>query len=201
KQRSEACGAKHATAGHRRTHDPRALEDAENDSRDPGNGSVFGQCCARSLEEMTVGNTRRAHGLAGAATEATSDVRLHAGIARLERPLEHRPHEQDAPARAVVLVLERQIRRTGRQTEAAVHAGIDAAALFGKWTVRQRAGWCGMRCAHAGAPSTPGFRMAWGSKLDRIRAESVSPGEAIESTGHSSRPKRSPIRVVAVGAA
>ena len=47
-----------------------------------------------------------------------------------ERALDERAHQHDAAARAVVLVLEREIRRARLEAEAAVHARIDAALIL-----------------------------------------------------------------------
>ena len=88
------------------------------------------------------------------------------GVARRQRALEQRSHEHDAPARTVVLVLEREIRRAGLQTEAAVDAGVDARRFAGERTARQRAlGRDDGRSAHAEPPKIPGFSTPPGSNV------------------------------------
>src|SRR5207245_1149643 len=75
---------------------------------------------ADSVEQAPVLHARRAGRLAGAAGETA--VEVQASLVGDLLPLEHLLHEVDATARAIVLVAEEQIGRTGRGAETAVHA-------------------------------------------------------------------------------
>src|SRR5690349_6053351 len=77
---------------------------------------------------MAVWNARRTHRLARATTEAAVDVDLQRWIIECEPAFERQAHQQNAPTRAIVLVLERQIGGAALQAEPAVHARVDAAA-------------------------------------------------------------------------
>src|SRR5207247_829526 len=84
----------------------------------PASASIFRAC--RGAGQAPVLNSRRAGRLASAAGEAAVEVQPRPVGDLL--PLEHLLHEIDAASRAVVLVAEEQIGRTGRGAEAAVHA-------------------------------------------------------------------------------
>ena len=72
----------------------------------------------------------------------------------------------DPAARAVVLILEAQIRRTGLQAEAAVHARIDARARVGERRAGDRAErGASSRRRHAAGPRMPGFNTRSGSNV------------------------------------
>src|SRR5437763_8004659 len=107
---------------------------------------------------MPIGNAGRTSRLTCAAAEALRNMRLDCLAGRLERAFEECPHQHDAPAGTVVLVLERKVGRAALETEPAVHTGVDARALVG-----ERTGWKGtlrrhdVRRAHAGSPRIPAF--------------------------------------------
>ena len=82
------------------------------------------------LEQPAVGHAARAGGLAAATPETPIEMLPYDRIVRRDRPIEERPHQQQAPARGVVLVVEREISRTGGETEAAVDAGVEARTLL-----------------------------------------------------------------------
>ena len=100
---------------------------------------------------------------------------------RRERALEQRTHQHDASARAVVLVLEREVRRARLQAEAAVHARVDARDLVRERTAGNRASASARRVGALtrAAPRIPGFSTPSGSnvRLD-TRGESRSPRAA-----------------------
>ena len=89
---------------------------------------------------MTVWDTGWASRFAGTTAEAAIDVRLERRIVERERAFQRGLHEQYAAARAVVLVLEGEIRRTALETEAAMHAGVDTTAHRGERRAGKRAG-------------------------------------------------------------
>src|SRR5690242_20653692 len=113
---------------------------------------------------------------AGEAGEAAVDVLDHLG-GRLLVLLQHLLDQVDAPARAVELVTEQHIGRTGRRAKAAMDAG--AQDLVGFLDVG--IGELGERefGLHVRVPRTilPRLRMFLGSKLCRTRSPSAaSPG-------------------------
>ena len=89
---------------------------------------------------MTVRHAGRTCRLACPAAEATINVRLEGGVVEREGALERRSHKQHAAARTVILVLEREIRRTALEAEPAVYAGVDAGSHLGERGSWQRAG-------------------------------------------------------------
>src|SRR5262245_23294767 len=103
-------------AQHRPLEEPRA-ERAE---------VVRAQTGARLLEMLSVRNTRRALGLAGAAPEAQIEVARDRRGSRARRggalPFFERAHEVEPPARVVHLGPERVVGRTDRKAEAAMDA-------------------------------------------------------------------------------
>ena len=80
------------------------------------------------LDQLVVLHAGRARGHAGHAAEAAVEVGDHLGRDRLAL-LVADPHQQDAPARRVHLVLEDRVARARRQAEAAVHAVADQVQL------------------------------------------------------------------------
>ena len=110
---------------------------------------------ARSVSRVAssrcaVRHAGRARGLARAAAEAAVEVRLQRFVSSASVPSTTRAHQHDAAARAVVLVLEREVRRAGLQAEAAVHAGVEAGALAGE----RRAGMAQAAAPIAGCVTT-----------------------------------------------
>ena len=81
------------------------------------------------IDQVHVVHARRAGGHAGEAGQAAVDVGDHA---RGRRPgvLQHVLDQVDAAARAVELVPQQHVRRTGRGAEAAVHAGAQDLLRF-----------------------------------------------------------------------
>jgi fructose-specific phosphotransferase system component IIB len=74
-------------------------------------------------------------------------VAAHVGVVGAEGAVDEAVHEDEAPARAVVLVLEVDVRGARRQAEAAVHAqieaglrGIERRAREGRTPARARVG-------------------------------------------------------------
>ena len=105
---------------------------------------------APDVEQAPVLHARRAGRLAGAAGETAVEVqpRLVGDLLPFERLL----HEVNAAARAVVLVAEEQIGRTGRGAEAAVHAlAQDGVGLASFRRVADEIGQSGL---HQGIPVT-----------------------------------------------
>src|SRR5258708_25641323 len=115
-----------------------------------------------ACQQLPVWHTRRTCGLARAAAKTPVDVRAHVRVGWWQRPLDERAHEHDAASRAVVLVLEREIRRARLETEAAMHACVDARTHSGERRARQRASGSGAS-GSAPLPSTPQFPMCAGS--------------------------------------
>src|SRR3954471_2048607 len=78
----------------------------------------------RALDQLVVLHAGRTGGHAGHAAQAAVEVRDHLGRDLLAL-LVADPHQQDAPARRVHLVLEDGVARARGQAEAAVHAVAD----------------------------------------------------------------------------
>src|ERR1051325_7599669 len=139
---------------------------------------------ARRLEQMPVRNARRTYGFAPSAAEASIEMPARILIARIQCAIDERAHEQQASARSVVLVLQREIGRTCLQTEAAMHARIETLARVREWRVRKSA--MIRRCewrdigtgGHVAAPRIPGLRMPAGSNRARIAADNGSAATA-----------------------
>src|SRR6516225_2193507 len=73
------------------------------------------------FDQPAVLHARRAGRFATATIEAQVEMFLDART-ELEPAVDHRAHEVNPPARAVVLVARFQIRRTGRRAQTAMHA-------------------------------------------------------------------------------
>ena len=138
--------------------------------RDEGHRLVLAQRRPRRLEKLAVRNSARADGLARSASETLIDVLLHARIIGLDRALEQRPHEKNASARTVVLVLEIQVRRARLEAESAVHARIDSRQRVGERRAGKRAARHRIvrkrvsgEARSRQSPSMPGLRMLCGS--------------------------------------
>ena len=125
-QRRNARCPQHSGCEHGDTECANVGEDGEHDAPDERRRPHLAKSRARGLEQLTVRYTRWTCGLTGAASETAIDVRVHARIVGAQLAFHERPHEDDAPARAVVLVLEVHVRWTGLQAEAAVDARLDA---------------------------------------------------------------------------
>ena len=103
-------------------------------------------------------------------------VRTSASSTR-QAAVHQRAHEHDAAARAVVLVLEREIGRARLEAEAAVHARVDARARVGRAACREWRRYRGMGDGdrlHASSPRMPGLRMRSGSKALRTPTDRES---------------------------
>src|ERR671911_59766 len=81
---------------------------------------------SRGLQTQAVTDSRRTDGFAAAAAEAAVQVLEQCRVVSADlSPLE-RSHEDNAAARAVPLVSGSEIGWASRQTEAAVHTGIES---------------------------------------------------------------------------
>ena len=129
---------------------------------------------ARRLEQRAVRHARRTRSLARAAAEAAIDVRVHRWVVERELAFHQRAHEVDASTRRVVLVSERDVRRTRLEAEAAVHARIDPCARSCERSAGNRARGRVRPRAHATSPRMPRLRMRCGSKASRTARESGS---------------------------
>ena len=148
---------------------------------------------------MSIGNPRRTRRFACATSQALRDVCLDAFVLRRERSLEQRAHQHDSAARTVVLVLEREIRRTALESESAMDASVDAGFFARQRTIRQRTlGRHNDGCAHAGSPRIPIFNKCFGSNVRLIPADSRSAVGDGAHAAHSSAGSRSPIRLTSV---
>ncbi len=78
---------------------------------------------ASRFQNAAIRDCRRAGRLAGAAAQAQVQMPRHVSIRGRQRSFVHFPHQHDPPARAVRLAPRFQIRRAGREAEAAVNAG------------------------------------------------------------------------------
>jgi hypothetical protein len=78
---------------------------------------------AEAGEQVAVLDAGRARGHARLAAEAVVDRVEH--LLERERALEDLLHQEDPPARGVLLAAERDVGRARRQAEAAVHAAAD----------------------------------------------------------------------------
>src|SRR5207237_247586 len=89
--------------------------------------TLFGER-APDVQQPSVLHARRTGALAGAAGQTAVQMQLGARADR--RPLEQLLHQVDAAARAVELIAEQLVGRTGRETETAVHAGAQNRLRF-----------------------------------------------------------------------
>ena len=131
-QPSDSRGSQDASSEHREAEQPRTLERRQNDARDARKRPMLGDRFTRCFEQESVRDAGRARGLARTTAETTVDVRPHAVARRVERSVVHRSHQHDSAARAVVLVLERHVRRACLEAESAVHACVESGALAGE---------------------------------------------------------------------
>ena len=90
-----------------------------------GTASLFLRERTEGREQIAVGDTARARGFAGEATEAAVHMRQRVG--ERERAFEHLLHEHDAAARRVHLLAEFAVRRARGEAESAMHARLDGA--------------------------------------------------------------------------
>src|SRR6185312_12498510 len=103
--------------------------------------------------------------------ETSIDVLPQIGIARRQLPVKQRTHQDDPAARRVVLVLQREIRRTRLQTEPAVHTRVESRLFLRE---RRVSAWRPGRLRHDLGSMIPGFRTWCGSKRCMSAAESRS---------------------------
>src|SRR6185436_18653797 len=96
-----------------RTHEP---------TRSPRGRDQF----AGRLQTMTVSNSGRTDGLAGAATETAPEMQIQDAVIGREIAALERAHQLDTAARAVGLVAGGEVRGARLQAEAAVHARLQS---------------------------------------------------------------------------
>ena len=126
----------------------------------------------RLVDQMHVVHARRTGGHAGEAGEAAVDMLDHR-LGRLLVLLQHLLDQVDAAARAIELVAEQHIGRTGGGAEAAMHAGAQDLVGFLDVGVGE------LREAEFGLHAAPRLirprlRICFGSKLCRTRSPSAA---------------------------
>ena len=115
-----------------------ACEDAQDQPRDERCAAVPLRSVARvASSRWPYGTPTGARGLAARGSRGSDRCACcTSGSSSGSVALEQRAHQHDASARAVVLVLEREVGGAGLQAEAAVHAGIDARQLRPRAVIR-----------------------------------------------------------------
>jgi hypothetical protein len=78
---------------------------------------------AKWADQIAIGDSARAGGLAGQTAETAIDMRL--GIFPGQSAFEHLFHQDDATSRSIHFLAELGIGRAGRETKSAVDAGLD----------------------------------------------------------------------------
>src|SRR5688500_424970 len=200
-QRRYARGPQRSGHEHGDTERANTREDGEYDTPDERRWPDLAERRACRLEQLPVRYARWASGLAGAASETSIDVRVHARIVGAQLTFDERAHEDDTTARAVVLVLEVHVRWTRLQAEAAVDARLDSREGRGERRIGDRAGEGSApgerrRRGHStGSPRMPGLRSRCGSKADRTPRDNRSETAFGAMPGHSLGESRSKIRV------
>lgn len=177
-------------------------EDEEYEPRDEWQPPRFSQRRPRRLQELTIRNSGRTGGLARSASQAPVNMRVNGRVVRRNCPLEQRSHEENTAPRALVLVLEREIRRTRLQAEATVNARVDPRKRGRKRRVRERARGYRVRgsriffsdgqgAAQCTGPMMPGLRILCGSNDLLIPCDRRSAITLGESVGHMCDGRRS----------
>src|SRR4051812_19614250 len=150
----------------------------------PRPGVAALQMRARALDQLVVLDPARARGHARHAAEAAVEVLDHL-LGDRRALLVADPHQHDAPARRVGLVLEHRVARARRQAEAAVDAVLDQVQL--RW-MRGVPG-----VAHIPPTKLPGRKSRAGSKRAFSRSITTC---APPASGHCSPTRSAPSRTV-----
>src|SRR2546423_3626581 len=103
---------------------PHVAQDKAQDAIDPSLLTlILCNLGTRSLEQMSVLNSRRTCRFTGATTETAIDVGLKRRRIRLQPPFLHRAHQVDATARTVIFIRGRHVGWTRFETQPAVNTG------------------------------------------------------------------------------
>src|SRR4029077_20503016 len=108
-----------------RPREQRAPGHAQPQAREQGTPALAEWLCPGALEPPAIAHAGGADRLAAPAPETRVEVGDQPFVVGLELPALERPHEYDPLAWAVRLVPGGQVGRARRETEAAVHAGVE----------------------------------------------------------------------------
>jgi hypothetical protein len=102
------------------------LQSESKQAIDPGRlGLHAHKFCAGGFEKLAILHTGRTRRFTRATSKAAIDVLFKRARLKREALLLYRAHQIDAPARTVVLIARRDVRRAGFETKPAVNTGQD----------------------------------------------------------------------------
>src|SRR3982750_1164966 len=124
-ERRDRCRRQQPRKEHRRSQEPVPRKNEKNHPRDKRRRTMLIQRGAGGFQELAIRYATRTHRLAGATAKTLVDMLLHARVVGPYRSLEQRSHQENPAPRAIVLILEVEIRRARLETKSAMHARVD----------------------------------------------------------------------------